>query len=745
MISAAEANGFRKLLQLQSPPRGTPSRVLSARLRRCPQLQHVLSAVAPAARSSLQQPLTSIPKSTRRFYQSDALAASHADTVAPLPVNSPGVMESLLGAVQSQDTMRIFAELKLLGQHERQDEVTYALSKLPTPVFSEVVRSLDPFQVGPQVDITHGLQVAPGLGQFSAVASIMDEFGIRKLYRNLVRLIRSVLDLRQQNGRDLMLSDYVVLLRCAGAAADIETAKWIWKVAMRRNEQKDANRREGLAYAEFMKARFLTEPLYMQYDFARFRVRPRDLTGHRKRFVNKSFLRRLERLRLSTFANSRSHYGRSPNQPTHDMHRLISLKGPVRRVWFKIHKDRVIVDQEIFCAHLIACARAGSFREMVRRIWQTWRIRITDLKDHRAAHIVGGLDRRRLDPLAIPDRKLLDALVHSFGCTGHVILARKLMIFFSARYKITIPPETWSALLEWTYITSSKPASTEWKILNDANRIIGEEDVFAIWHTMISEPFQIKPSPKDTDIYVKTLIAAGKMDLACEEIRRGREQYEAACEELQTTLFERLYPSPPPEAIDRHTRAKVKQHTTWYTVQRWCKMWLAQATFADAISSRAITNFVAEFKEILPNPITYKTTGGTVRIENPTSLHRQQWKRRVVRSPSTHLRVPDRSRPKFAQLEVESEDKDGPLVPVMMSESGNHMYEMMPITLSRLTKKSVRKRTDKVFGQKDKKLQLIAGRETGAEQIDPAIEGKIQQLQKGGYVFKRLVMRSLAW
>ncbi|KAF9877975.1 hypothetical protein CkaCkLH20_04551 [Colletotrichum karsti] len=743
MRSVVEVNGLRQLLKLQSPPRGTPSRVLSARLRRCLQ-QRSLSTEASAGTIPPQHASPNIPIIKTGRSQSNGL--KHAR-------DQPKILAKLLSAVQSQNHKQVFAELQALGRHERSGEAIEALSSLSKSAFSELVRSLDPFRVGPRADLSHGLYISQGLRNFSPVSSMMNQFGIRKIYHNSTQLIRAVLLMRLNQGRELMLSDYIVLLRCAGAASDIETAKWIWKVAMKADREKDPTVRGGLAYTEFMKARFLTEPLYMQNDMARFRVRPRDLTGHRKRFADKSALRRLERLRLSIATNKTSLYGRAPDQPSHDLHRKVSLHQPVRRIWSAVRKQRIRVDQELLGAYLIACGRAGSVRELLRRLWQTWRIRTTDIKDHRATKIVGGIEPDLLDPLTTPNLRILNAIVHAFGSTGHVILARKFLIFFSTKYEIQVPPETWSSLLEWTYVMSSKPAITEWKIMGDRNRIIDAEDVFIVWDLMTSGhgPYcrPVKPTFKDRDFYVKSLIAARKFESTWDEIRRGAALYESICEEVESSLFERLYPSPPAEAVTRHLQAKVKQHTTWYTIERWCRMWLMKGSKLerkdDNFTQRTITEFIAEFSDFLPNPATYKTSAGTVRIATPQNIMRQSWKMQIARSHPTTVRVPDRSSQKFTTMKETKEDEpDAPLIPVV-TEKGTPLYEMQTLALKRWMKKMVSQRSDSSpFGSTERKLNLLYLNEDDQDQVGPAVNEEMRRIQKGRFK-QRLILRSLFW
>ncbi|GJC96113.1 hypothetical protein ColKHC_04939 [Colletotrichum higginsianum] len=704
MIPVVEAIGARQLLPLPlcSLPRGIPSRVLSARMRRVPRQYRLWSTAAPARRPSALRTQPSL--STRALSQSHYLEAA----IAPVKekyAESPGVhLAHVLKAVQSQDTNTILRGVVALARHPQPIEVAEALQKLSPTAFSEIVRSLDPSRVGPRSDATHGLRIQSGLGQFSSVASVADQYGVRKIYRNAFNALRSLFDLRSYQGSDPSRADYVVLLRCAGAASDFEAAKGIWHGEMKGDVV--GNPRDGLVFAEYFKTRFLTDPTYTQNDLARFRLRPRNMARRRKGFAETRLLWPLEKLRLSIASHKRDSFGRARWLPTHDMHRLLSLPAPVRRLRRYIQRERKVVDEEFYCAYLLASARAGSFRDMIGLLWRTWKIKITDLQDHRAAQIVGGVQRRNLNPLLQPTERLIHAIVQSFGCSGHVILAQKLIMYISQRWQIPIPQSSWSSLLEWTYILSSAPANREWRIMGDTNRMIRADEVLSLWETMRGEPFMAEVGLHETDIYVKSLISAGRLDEAWEAIKHRRTEYDSLCEEVEEALFESLYPSPPPSSIARHLRLKTRKHMMWYTIQRWCQQWLRRTSKSlrhrPHLSPQIIPHFVGDFYRFLPDPITYTTNGGTVRIANTETNQKTRWVKRLVLGAPTQRLAPDPSRVKYANSDGVTKPED--LIPVM-TLSGEPAYESMPITIRHATRRMVRQRRQLRFGEDERFLR----------------------------------------
>ncbi|OHE92145.1 hypothetical protein CORC01_12548 [Colletotrichum orchidophilum] len=751
MIPAAEANGFRHLLRQQSPPRGTPSQILSARLRRFTRHRSSFSIVAAPTRILIPRHGPSL--SARLLSQ---LHEPYFDTSAPAIKSRPDSpspnanLFDLLRAVQSQDTTQILKSVIALARHPRPLEAADALHKLSPTTFSEIVRSLDPSRVGCRSDATHGLRLENGLGQYSSLASVVDQFGVPKIYKNTFESLRILFGLRSYHGNEPSRLDYLVLLRCAGAASNVQAATEVWHMT---KGEEDGRHRNGQDYTEYFKTRFLTDPAYSHHDKSRLRMRPRNLNGRRKHFNDTRLLWPLERLRLSAFANRRFSYGRASWQPTHDLHRLLSLPAPVERMRSFIRRKHKVVDEEFYCAYLLACARAGSVREMTQILRRVWDIRITDKKDHRAATIVSGNRADNGKRLPTPTQPLINAIVQSFGCTGHVILAKKLIEYISTRWSIPIPPDTWSSLLEWTYIISSRPVTREYKTLRDNGRTVRASDVLAVWDAMTAEPHLVKPGFHDIDLYTRSMIASGRLDEAWDSIRLSCAEHDSLCEEVGTALFESLFPSPPPASICRHQRLKAQQHLSWYYIQRSCQQWLREASVRlrrePSLGSRIIPHFLHDFRRFLPDPITYSTYGGTVRIANQeTAAPRIRWVRQVIRAEPTVRLAPDPSRPKVSTPEGAGEDvKPVPIV----SEMGDQVYESMAITLRRSSRRLVRQRREGRFGELERRLRFklnIAadqGLVTGGEAIRGAGAMKSPLSRKIGLLYQKEVLKALMW
>ncbi|KAM0276737.1 hypothetical protein ACHAQH_006448 [Verticillium albo-atrum] len=720
-----EAVGLRQCLR--PVPLGTPSRVLLTRLRRFtrarpaqdgwgrlesverstfdvpppaklpdwgflkPNIDDVQSVAEPKVRYLDRQP--SRGRSDQRQFEatttlwdrSEEVAIKNDDPMAPENLSS-----LLLETLRTQDVVETLSIVRALVNSPSAEESIAAVRAIPRTTISEVLRCLDPLEAGHRLDCTHSLVIPDHLQEFSPVALAFDEFGVRKIYKDLFTTVLAFVELLHQAGHQLMLADYVVLLRCAGATSDVTAAKRVWKL-MDLNEVWDL--RESLGYDELVKARYLVEPLYRQYDLTRVRLRPRNL-----RKLNRPDLAlrgRLEKLRLYEARSKYHAYGKSPHQPERDLHWVLSLPGPLNRIWFKMLNQGVTITESLQCSYLVACGYAGNLRMIEAVLSRFYDVSIVDGKtrrgitaDSRNALITGGRKFPIGHPLA-PTPRLLNAIAHSLGAAGYVLLAKKLVEFFSQQYRITIPPATWSDLLDHTYIISTHRAQVEWGMYESnmpvKNRAVKAEDVIDIWRAMTAQGIQ--PSFEDLDKYVNALIQSGSFDDAWKAIRTGSAHYHTLMTETQDALFEALYPSPPRSASDRVVRAKAKQHRAWYSIQRWCDRWLLRFSRreerAENDLTRRIPDFVAEFMDYMPHPATYHVASGLVRLHANHQQKRMGWEKSDFASTPTLMIERDNQDPRV--------DENGRQ---LVNDAGHPQYHTKNRTYQHLDRRLLRTRRE---------------------------------------------------
>jgi Mitochondrial ATPase expression len=157
---------------------------------------------------------------------------------------------------------------------------------------------------------------------------------------------------------------------------------------------------------------------------------------------------------------------------------------PVVRLYRTVTNGRCSADERIMCSLMVAFARTGSLKAIRWILRTNWGIIIT-VRNRQLEIEESSFGFPPGSPLALTER-LLDAIVTSFCTNGEVAIALQLVAFASRPYDIPISNRLWFRLFEWTYIQSTKPASTEWKIVDWESRIVPPDAVQQVWDVMMA-------------------------------------------------------------------------------------------------------------------------------------------------------------------------------------------------------------------------------------------------------------------
>jgi hypothetical protein len=530
-----------------------------------------------------------------------------------------------------RSTSTMFAHLKKLLDGSvvvDNDQSVSTLAYLPSTTFSELLRVLDPVNVSKDLDPTAGMQIGPGMAQFTHLGQLLNRWGVRKANLVLLTRLMAAVQVRLAAGRGLLLSDYKILLRCAGAVSDTTAAKKVWHLML---TQGHISLRDTDAYNEFVKARFLTEPLYTQYDMARFRVQPLDL--HRSKIsIQPRRLQRLQRLRGHILRRQYLRYGQ--NYQTIQWHeplvRILRKKRPILRVWNKVLGDGIGVDERYLSSAMVAFARNGSLNHILRKILaKHWRIVVGKDKNTGEITVGGGTTVFPQDSPMYPTERLLEAVVQSFGANAEIATAFKLVDFISRRYGIPVPNKVWFNLLQWTYVQSSKPASTEWKRANWPGKTLRPNAVQLVWDTMTSEPYNVRPGFDEYNILIKTLLEQRKFKQAMETIIDVKSHYKAMIREHEDAFCEHVHFTAqhvnPAGSFGRWARARAKKAQAWYNIQFWCWKFLKRYRTNrsdDELALRLLPQFIEAFRDFMPKPVRYRIATGEISIRDVAPVTR---------------------------------------------------------------------------------------------------------------------------
>jgi len=182
-------------------------------------------------------------------------------------------------------------------------------------------------------------------------------------------------------------------------------------------------------------------------------------------------------------------------------------------------------DERLLAAVIVAMGRNGSLHAINELLAASWKISVAAEEDSREVDVRGGADFPYDSPMR-PTARLMEAIVQAYCCNGELATALKLMDYLSRRYNIQIPDKLWFDLLTWTHVMVSKPSSTEWQHAGFPRRVLKSNAIDLVWSVMTSEPYNVKPTFAQSNIYIRGLINQRKYLEAIELIREIRPAYD---------------------------------------------------------------------------------------------------------------------------------------------------------------------------------------------------------------------------
>ncbi|PTB65028.1 hypothetical protein BBK36DRAFT_1142046 [Trichoderma citrinoviride] len=519
--------------------------------------------------------------------------------------------------------------------------------ELPAATVSEILRSIDPLLV-PETDIAHGLNLTQAHAQFTYLGMLVNQFGVRKVHHGTLQGVRTLLEIRSRAppSQGPTAADFEVAMRCAGAAVDYQQAKEFW-TAMAAHGLQDS--RTSKSWSDFIKARFMVEPAYYQFDRSRVAFLARDLYSNHNTLPMSS-LKHLDKIRFGINALKREPWNRRPDQLDEDMRRLLRPRSGYRS--FKGHWVRNLyygheMDEELLCTSMVAFARSSSVNAIKKMILESYYGIVITGTHPSNFQVSGGREFSPNSPLK-PTPRLLHAIVEAFGSMSHIVLGTKLLDFVSRRYGIPIPYETWSNLLSWTYVSASKPFKRTRNIYSGGTSTLSTSaaDVRHIWDVMTSAPYNFQPTLADLDIYIKTLLNQRSFGRAIAAIRttaiplyaslRQSHHTALADEILQLDALSSVNNSHAASlaarATARRRRAQLLHDHAHHLIAAWLARLLKSASAVRSARQGSfmrvrVPDLLREFPDFFHPQIRYRTAQGHVVLQRPDEdvTHRFDW------------------------------------------------------------------------------------------------------------------------
>lgn len=398
--------------------------------------------------------------------------------------------------------------------------------------------------------------------------------------------------------------------------------------------------RNAVTYTEFVRAKFLTEPLYNGWNKTTRVVVPRNL--HRSRLLlSPATVRKLDRLNYSLTVRRGT---RGANQSVgHIEHQMRSMRkpGPVEKLWRQA-RNKKLMNEDLACVFIIAFGRAGALRTVARKILQGHygiadeSVFFVDISQGEEEPSIVAAKQRRLkavvpdtqsQALLRPNERLMEAIVEAFASNGEITTALLLVEKIAREHGVPVPMRVWTDLLEWAHIMGSKPYSTMWRAARLDSKLPQAHAVEVIWHKMRAAEPGAEPDFKQLSIMAQSYLGRGRHSDAYPYLKALLVLYRAQCDEYQRSGLEYTQclrdGALSNSTLNQYERARFRRQAQWYSLNRLCHRFLVKyrprPEVHDGATSSLIPAFIEEFREFIPNPATYRTPSGSVFLFDPAT------------------------------------------------------------------------------------------------------------------------------
>ncbi|POS73982.1 hypothetical protein DHEL01_v207621 [Diaporthe helianthi] len=581
-------------------------------------------------------------------------------------------LKALLSALRQGDTFRMYLSLmSLVHGHETEagsQAFTEVMATIPSTTFSEILRNFDPHRVAEQVDTTPDINISYGMAVYTPLGELVNKWGVKTLYVRILRRLLHIQLARRKTGIVPLLNDYLVLMRCAGAASNIRAAKDLWYAMLGDGR---ASIRHSAAYSEFLKARYLTEKIYASNDLSRLRLRPLDM--HRSSLrLRPHVVSRLKHLVANIRVPRNHRFGSNMHERFYDepLTRVLRKRDALDKLERTMVHRGICDNEDVVCALLKSNGRVGRMAANRGLLKQNWGVHISIDPTTGAITIEGGHTYPPGSPRK-PTAALLDAIVHSYGSAGEITMAARLLDYISQRFSIPVPDHVWSDLIEYTRIMQSKPASTEWAFADFPQKGAKPHHILEIWKLCTQAPYDFQPGARDYYNLIKSLVRRGqRMQHPIEALRQIKPLYDDtvnACEQAWCELVQTTQQAVPNHACYRRYKLlQAKRNHVWFMFQYSIRLILRgmrPGRIDDESAVRAIPKLIGDFGPFLAREVSYRIATGLVefRTDIPTKRTKVEVKQKLL-GPLSATKFDRLSTPKVemasADEDDDAEDKD---------------------------------------------------------------------------------------
>lgn len=414
--------------------------------------------------------------------------------------------------------------------------------------------------------ILHVLEPRNNVEELSQAYALISEhmakqMGLIPVNRLMVEyslLLQEIIALRRQNGHPLSRDQYSILLRSARDLGDSRLATKILGELLE----------DGILPNVDTYNTYLASFVWAGWNNSTAR--------HRQRVINANMLARVNKRQDMPFATY--HVG-SPG----------GIKEKAMEILTVMLDRGLEANEETYCSVITAAAREGEIDTIQSILRRAWDIDVQKIMELAPGH--PDLPKAKAlaeDSQLYPSSKLLWTLAHAFSINSDIPKALRLVDYVSREYDLAIPEDTWSVLLEWTFVMARPRHGTT---ARDDRKIgqLPQKSVQTLFDTMTGAPYFVNPSMEMynhliVSMYLRewTTKMFEIMGYAASLRAKSKDTRDKAWRRFRRFIIrqekgQRYFP-PPAIVRRRYETAKVVDSRNRLWMKRWVRLLLASMT-----------------------------------------------------------------------------------------------------------------------------------------------------------------------
>ena len=360
------------------------------------------------------------------------------------------------------------------------------VGSIPATTFMEILRILDPKAFVDDYKLVHRDLHLAHLWQIGAE-------GFQDVFLGYANSMRDIIRKRRAAGFKMGIAEYKCILNCIRSGGDSQSARAVWNDMLKDGVEPDT-------------------PCYNSYFEALCWSNAYDPVEREKSRVIPYHMRM--RLPVKLGENRKTGFRGYSVGDT-------GIKQEVVRLFSNMVNKGIVADEKTFCLLMTAMAREGDLvgpKSILRKVWDVDVETLLSQDDN----AIQSAEILPTSSPVYPSKYLLFTVARIFGTNNEISTALRVVDHISRKYSLEIPREVWAQLLEWTFVLASRRYGNR---KSDGAQIgqLPLQSVESLWITMVSEPYNVKPTIPMHNRLIKSLWRRDMIDPMLSKMRYGKQ------------------------------------------------------------------------------------------------------------------------------------------------------------------------------------------------------------------------------